>query len=1653
MRSSLNSSDIQSGGGGTQPQRTSQQSSSQQQNNNNNISNSIGNSNSNSNSSNSSATTIRSTYHDIYDSAHGDYFIVSTLSFRRDTQIIRIDGRCGLMMYEGLPGLDLFPNHRQATAFLQKKYNLKSKVRVSALLGYIIGERAAYLLVANKIRSEGELLGVHPLFMVQESSWIKIELSYLSSFTSAASSSSSRNANGNNSNNINNINGGGQASSCEPLSASTSSTSEAYYGTSELGSSTSSTASSHGHGHGQGQHSMSSSTGGTAATKDSSETAASVLKQLQAYPLDGTHFFCETYDLTSCFPSHKNTPYQYCSEFTWNEWLRRPFDTFSLSHLCVVLLQGYVSIKSVASQSLSICYIMKRSKLNPETYSFGHGINERAGAANEYECELIMWKIQKAQQTSTSMSSNSSNAPSSTVNWTSNVWRRGTIPLWWRSRQKNQSTDIQVKDNPFEGSEQYFAGLLQHYQSMYEPSKMSLPNIHLVNLLRADDTQEGPLAQLYQQGVERVMSLINLNLNLVHFDWAQCLKNQSLAKTVQSLWNTMRELMDTAGFSKGVAKVVNDDGGASSLQHETHGTPNVDYSINPTDRKLVFEQFSHQKEIIKYSCLESLERVNIATYFTSFQLVALMGRALGVGFNDMFTFSNNVTLDYMINTHKQHGLFQPLTEFYATSSDVCNILYHHNSVQQPKIMQEFTNSVSLTSMNHLLSFHRKYTNTYQEENRNKQYLTFLGLLGSRFFPSNMGLQLERPSYTISIAPVSCVSSIPTILAKSNLSPSILVREIDDFSWIFPSDTNNTDVTIYLSQPCIVTELCLTVAHGTNSDTYPQVMDVLLGDYHNDMHVVLQDVAIPRCTTGTKLSYHLPYGPWDQYSAIADDLRITATPSNRFFNRFVKIIFKGNNLPLTIGKIEVFGHYSNRVVKPVANVHRSTADQVARIESTRHSSVDRNNGYDNFTNFILDSDAAGTEHSKAHASSNGEYRPTYSSESIGNMNGNSNGNGNLYDTIIDNQINNILSILQCEKGVDITAATTASANLTASNNSTQLQQQQQQQLQHSGNGAPESAPETGNKSPDMGSPNEILLIRDYSGGQTFMEEMNSQEVAETFKISSHRKRGAEASNTPTMLYEQELQTVLNGSSSSSSSGSNNNSAHIQRLGFVEALELEMRRIQLNVTPMERDKLLQQLGIPCNSVNPMRFIFEREEKIEHSIRKNTKNKQSSSWTCQRPQCGKELGYFDKFRHKQCNYCYKRFCPSCMSAATVKIIEYESTKPIAVCNNCSMIIAKQESYLKRMAEANNIYYKDLASFNLTFYQRVLHQLQQNTSSQPNHSFDSLYKTLIPLSEYPKSGILNSVPTDINSPPIETILLPPGVLPFTMFWYAPPNVNSVDVNIVLAYDSQVYSITLLVDSLGYYNYNVPSVDIKIGKNLCQSDMESVGPWVFQPNGWSSNPSQIIQPQSCISYILPQPRQARVISLRFTLPNLPTFLTYDNSEPVKPFLHLGRIAVHGYYNDSLSEVPSFLSSSIPLEASDKELYENTLYSVSSVTPKRNPIHLSKIITAQKSARTIHISIDSTVTVKGVSIIISHDDNEGVRSQVKGITISCVIVNQKNELLSHQFLSQILVPKSRLNSTLYFDLPNIPPSINLLSFEFTSNYGGTVLSIPKVNLY
>jgi hypothetical protein len=78
--------------------------------------------------------------------------------------------------------------------------------------------------------------------------------------------------------------------------------------------------------------------------------------------------------------------------------------------------------------------------------------------------------------------------------------------------------------------------------------------------------------------------------------------------------------------------------------------------------------------------------------------------------------------------------------------------------------------------------------------------------------------------------------------------------VDRYCWVCPSGADIADLYLFLSEPCKVTQIGITVEHGVDLNFSPQFIDVFVGPYLDKLGLVMQGITIPRCTSGTQLFF-------------------------------------------------------------------------------------------------------------------------------------------------------------------------------------------------------------------------------------------------------------------------------------------------------------------------------------------------------------------------------------------------------------------------------------------------------------------------------------------------------------------------------------------------------------------------------------------------------------------------------------------------------------------------------------------------------------------------------------------------------------------------------------------------------------------------------
>uniref|UniRef100_A0ACD5VYM2 Uncharacterized protein n=1 Tax=Avena sativa TaxID=4498 RepID=A0ACD5VYM2_AVESA len=621
------------------------------------------------------------------------------------------------------------------------------------------------------------------------------------------------------------------------------------------------------------------------------------IRELADLDIDGKYYFCETRDITRPFPS-RMTLQEPDEEFVWNGWLSRPFKDIGLPGHCVILLQGFAECRSfggTGQQGGMVALLARRSRLHPGTRYLARGLNACSGTGNEVECEQLVWTPQKGGQI---------------IPFSSYIWRRGTIPIWWGAEIKNAvsvEAEIYVADDPYNGTLQYYQRLGRRYgnkSSEVSAAKQKKPGmvpIVCVNLLRyAEGKPETILVEHFKESLKHAKStgkLGNTWIQLINYDWHATVKSKGQQQTVEGLWRHLKAPTMAIGFSEGNyysvkqqlkeckgSIICNDDGG--------------------------FCMESIQNGVVRFNCADSLDRTNAASYFGALQVFVEQCSRLGISLDidAMFGLSasrysehngrnarslppgweerfDSVTgksfyidhntrttswehpcqeapqkpwkrFDMTFEQFKSSTMLTPvnhLAEIFLLAGDIHATLYTGSKAMHSEILNIFKEETGKfgkfsAAQNVKITLQRRFHNYVNDSSRQKQFEMFLGLRLYKHLPSIPIFPLK----VLSRPPGCMLKPVPSIIPMADGGSSLLSFKKKDLIWVCQQGADYVELFIYLGEPCQVSQLLLTVSHGVEDSSYPAIVDVRVGSSIDALKLVLEGACIPQCSNGTNL---------------------------------------------------------------------------------------------------------------------------------------------------------------------------------------------------------------------------------------------------------------------------------------------------------------------------------------------------------------------------------------------------------------------------------------------------------------------------------------------------------------------------------------------------------------------------------------------------------------------------------------------------------------------------------------------------------------------------------------------------------------------------------------------------------------------------------
>eukprot|EP01012_Entosiphon_sulcatum_P034530 TRINITY_DN4380_c0_g1_i1.p1 TRINITY_DN4380_c0_g1~~TRINITY_DN4380_c0_g1_i1.p1 ORF type:complete len:927 (-),score=94.99 TRINITY_DN4380_c0_g1_i1:8-2743(-) len=498
--------------------------------------------------------------------------------------------------------------------------------------------------------------------------------------------------------------------------------------------------------------------------------------------LKENYFFCAHADLTTPFPHCLTRPPTAALEdYDWNKRLREPFEAADVGNVCCVLLCG-LAISMVVPQTtgpdLHVGMISRKNNRNPGPRYLGRGLNDRAGAGNEFESELFLW-VENPDEDGLS------------ARWSRYLWRRGTVPLHWKSVINNyvSEADIIMEPDAYRNVDTYFDALYSHLSETVRmdaacttaPAAAFECNLMLLNLLRASKHYgEDLLSDRYEQCASYLRTkyehegsgrAIRTHLEYRQFDWHQSVKGLGIECTVALLWDLvgLGTSADPAGLtSNGELRFTGSllSVGCAAVQQRFLRVNCAD-SLDRTNLacfftclKVILHQTANVSAIVAAPPLsESTPPPNFGRFFS--RLAAFTGgelpapasprgassrsrSALVFADTDLSTEDHTEQerntppgFSYLRETYPQR-LLTVLATMFVANGDTIATLYTGSAALHTGIIRNLVPSLKPARPNHLISLQRRYENVFEDKRRQIQYELLLGRNLVHRFPSLQG---------------------------------------------------------------------------------------------------------------------------------------------------------------------------------------------------------------------------------------------------------------------------------------------------------------------------------------------------------------------------------------------------------------------------------------------------------------------------------------------------------------------------------------------------------------------------------------------------------------------------------------------------------------------------------------------------------------------------------------------------------------------------------------------------------------------------------------------------------------------------------------------------------------------------------------------------
>ncbi|KAI3826704.1 hypothetical protein L1987_00756 [Smallanthus sonchifolius] len=332
----------------------------------------------------------------------------------------------------------------------------------------------------------------------------------------------------------------------------------------------------------------------------------------------------------------------------------------------------------------------------------------------------------------------------------------------------------------------------------------------------------------------------------------------------------------------------------------------------------------------------------------------------------------------------------------------------------------------------------------------------------------------------------------------------------------------------------------------------------------------------------------------------------------------------------------------------------------------------------------------------------------------------------------------------------------------------------------------------------------------------------------------------------------------------------------KLGFVEAMKLEVERLRLNLSTAERDKALSSIGIDPATINPNTLIEESyinslckaanalailgqtslEDKITGYIGLDPldDNDDIDFWNinrigegCCSESCQVHAEHFTLTLSSTstsestflCSACKRRVCRVCYAGKGAILLRNNtggssySDMDGVICKLCcqdSVLDALTLDYIRVLISQLRNSQAEAAT--LKAFVQVVGKNYISGKKESFNKFEAgkvlelLHNEEESLAEFPFGSYLHSIESASGSAPPLSLLAPLNSGFQQSYWRAPASTSCAELVIVLGTLSDVSGVVLLVSPCGYSMSDAPTVQIWTSNNIHKEERSCVGKW-----------------------------------------------------------------------------------------------------------------------------------------------------------------------------------------------------------------------------------